>query len=435
MIRKILRNFSNADEEDCRRVKMEVFVARQPIFSANEEVFGYELLYRNNEENVFPNINGDQATADVIINSFLNIGIYELTNGKPCLINFTENLLQLRIPTYFRPSEIIVEILETVEPSNELVEICKELKQLGYKIALDDFVFNDQNPYSYQLLKYADIIKVDFIQTPNEMREQIETIAKTLKLKLVAEKVETREAFEEAKSRGYHYFQGYFFAKPTIVSTHDVPTYFLSYFEIIQNLSMTEPSIDIITELIERDVSLSYKLLKLINSPAFRPKHKINSIRQAVVLLGLIEIQKWIYVLAVRERTLEKQEMAKETIQLCLTRAKMCESIERYRKKTVPAAGYFITGMFSLMDSLIGVPMDEIVKNLPLQDDITGALKGESNPLKEVLDLVVAVEKAQWSVISEKCQSLHVPEKELFRIYAESLNWSNSLVSTEMPLN
>ncbi|MFE8702012.1 EAL and HDOD domain-containing protein [Cytobacillus sp. FJAT-54145] len=411
---------------------MEVYVARQPIFNISEEVFGYELLYRSNEENSFPNINGDQATADVIINSFLNIGIDELSNGKPCFINFTANLLQLRLPTYFRPREIIVEILESVEPNQELIEICKELKQLGYQIALDDFVFNDQNPYSYQLIKYADIIKVDFLHTPREMRETVETFAKTLKLKMVAEKVETREAFEEAKERGYHYFQGYFFAKPTVVSTHDVPTYFQSYFDIIHNLSMTEPSIDIISELIERDVSLSYKLLKLINSPAFRPKHKINSIRQAIVLLGLIEIQKWIYVLAVRENTTDKKELVKETINLCLTRAKMCESVQKLRKKTAVTAGYFMTGMFSLMDSIIGVPMEKLLQDLPLQDEIVEALKGNSNQFREVLDLVIAVERAEWCVISEKCQTLQIEEKDLFLLYADSISWTRDLILSEV---
>ncbi|MFE8695858.1 EAL and HDOD domain-containing protein [Cytobacillus sp. FJAT-53684] len=411
---------------------MEVFVARQPIFNVKEEVFGYELLYRSNQkENAFPEIDGDQATTELIINSFLNIGIDKLSSGKPCFINFTENLLKLRLPTYFRPREIVVEILETVEPSPELIEICKELKVLGYQIALDDFVLNELNPYTYDLLKYADIIKVDFLNTPIEMREKIEAIVRSLALELVAEKVETREGFEEAKRRGYHYFQGYFFAKPMIMSTHDVPAYFHSYYEMIQNLSMTEPSIDRITELIERDISLSYKLLKLINSPAYRPKQKINSIRQAVVLLGLIELQKWIYVLAVRESTIGKKVISQEMIQISLTRAKMCEEIEKIRFNQISSPSNFMTGMFSMVDTLLSVPMDVILQELPLDEEICEALVGKDNPLKKVLDLVLAVEKAEWTVISEKCRELNIDEKDLFKIYAESLNWANELVEVE----
>ncbi|UII54421.1 EAL domain-containing protein [Cytobacillus spongiae] len=410
---------------------MEVFVARQPIFNENEDVFAYELLYRSNQQNNFPNVNGDQATAEVIINSFLNIGIDELSNGRQCFINFTEKLLKLKLPTYFRPRDIVVEILETVEPSQELLDICKELKDLGYKIALDDYVFKEQNPYSYKLLKFADIIKVDFLFTPLEEREKVESLAKMLGLKLVAEKVETREDFEAAKSKGYHYFQGYFFSKPIIVSTHDVPTYFHSYYEVIHNLSMVEPSIDIIAGLIERDLSLSYKLLKLINSPAFRPKHKITNIRQAIVLLGLIEIQKWIYVLAVRESTLHKDEMSRETISICLTRAKMCEEIGQIMNQISPTTGYFLTGMFSMMDALMGIPMDEILRKLPLHEDICDALNGKANRIKEILDLVISIEKAKWDEISHRSQLLGLDEQELFNIYANSVSWTNKLLSKE----
>lgn len=414
---------------------MEVFVARQPIFNIKEEVFGYELLYRNNQEaNAFPNVDGDQATTELIINSFLNIGIDRLSNGKPCFINLTENLLRLGLPTYFRPLEIVVEILESVVPSEEIVQICKELKAQGYLIALDDFVLDEQNPYSKEMLKYTDFVKVDFIVTPIEMRDKIEFLCKTMNLKMVAEKVETREVFEEAKKRGYHFFQGYFFSKPTIMSTNDVPTYFHSYYEMIQNLSMTDPSIERITELIERDITLSYKLLKLINSPAYRPKQKINSIRQAVVLLGLIELQKWIYVLAVSESTIEKREVSQETILISLTRAKMCEELEKIRCNTTPSSSYFMTGLFSMMDSILSMPMEMILKDLPLKEEICEALTGKANSIKDVLDLVFAVEKAEWIVISEKCKVLNIDEKDLFKVYAESLNWSNDLVAMEESL-
>ncbi|MFY2154367.1 EAL and HDOD domain-containing protein [Cytobacillus firmus] len=414
---------------------MEVFVARQPIFNSKEEVFAYELLYRNNQVNAFPDIDEDQATAEVIINSFLNIGIDQLSEGKPCFINFTEKLLKLRVPAYFRPREIVVEILETVEPSAELVRICRDLKELGYQIALDDYVFNETNPFARQLLKYADIIKVDFLNTPKEMREKIEMLVNQLRIKTVAEKVETREEYEEAKSKGYDYFQGYFFEKPVIMSTHDVPAYFQSYYEMIQNLSKEEPSLDRIAELIERDISLSYKLLKLINSPAYRPKQKINSIRQAIVLLGLIELEKWIYVLAVRENIVKNSQMTEETIRLSMTRAKMCEEIDRHRNGKSVSSSYFMTGMFSLMDSLLNIPMNQILNELPLQDNICEALRGENNNLKEILDLAVAVEKAQWSRISEMCETLNVDEKTIFKIYSEALSWSSQLLNPEKITN
>lgn len=407
---------------------MEVFVAKQPIYNQSLEVFAYELLYRSSLENSFPEIDGDQATADVIINSYLNIGIDQLSDGKPCFINFTENLLQLRLPTYFTPREIVVEILESVEPTEEVIEICKELKHLGYKIALDDVALNEENPYSYQLFQYADIVKVDYLNTSREARRKIESTAKEFQLKLVAEKIESKEAFEEAKLSGYHYFQGFFLAKPVIVSTYDIPTYFFSHYENMEELAMTETSMDVITDLIEKDLSLSYKLLKLVNSPYNRHKQKVYSVRQAVMLLGLIEIKKWLYVLSVREKAKGKNNYTKDVMHLSLTRAKMCESIENLKNNRTAPSAYFTLGMFSLMDRLTGVPMEKIVQELPLHDDLSDALSGVQNPLKDVLDLVTAVERAQWGTISKKCRDLKIEEKEIFKIYAESLNWSTHLM-------
>lgn len=410
---------------------MEVFVAKQPIMNSNQEIFAYELLYRSSKENSFPNIDGDHATADVIINSYLNIGIEELSNGKLCFINFTEKLLQLRLPTYFGPREIVVEILESVRPTDEIIEICKELKEKGFQIALDDVVVNDNDPFSNPLFQYADFIKVDFLATSLEIRKKVESIARRLQIKMVAEKIETIEAYEDAKQSGYDYFQGYFFAKPTIVSTYDIPTYFYFNYDIIENLSMTEASIDTITEIIEKDPSLSYKLLKLVNTPFNRTNQKIYSIKQAVMLLGLIEIKKWLYILSVREKERVDCHQSKEDIHLSLTRAKMCESIEKLRKDRAANSAYFTLGMFSLVDKLVGVPMEEVIQDLPLHDELTDALSGIQNPLKDVLDLVTAVEKAEWGVISEKCRDLSIDEKDLFKIYAESLNWSNQLMESE----
>ncbi|WP_174733036.1 EAL and HDOD domain-containing protein [Mesobacillus harenae] len=410
---------------------MEVFVARQPIYDENEKIYGYELLYRNDQTNEYPDINGEQATADVIITSFLNIGIDKLSNGKPCFVNFTEKLLQLRLPTYFPPRDIVVELLETINPGPELLVICHELKSLGYKLALDDFVLDDLNPYSRKLLEVADLAKIDFLSTTRETRVKMEKVAKSLNVKLLAEKVETRQQLEEAKRAGYQYFQGYYFAKPVIVSSYDIPVSFQSYFEMIQMLSVTEPSIDALTELIERDLSLTFKLLKLINSPAYRPKSKIKSIRQAIVLLGLIEIQKWIYVLAVRESTGTKKMLSEEAVRLCLIRGKMCESVASMSAKPAPAASYFLTGMLSCMDTITGVPMDQILIDLPLQEDISEALKGKPNTYKETLDLALIAEKAEWSQINKRCKSMGFEAVDLFRAYGEAVNWSNRMLEKE----
>jgi len=410
---------------------MKVFVARQPIFNAVGDVIAYELLYRNSEINSFPMIDGDQATTDVIINSFINIGIEEVTNGKPCFINFTENLLEMGLPTYFSPKDVVVEILETVEPSEKLVSICMELSQLGYKIALDDFIFNNKNPYLYKLLDYIDIIKVDVQNTPLDMFSEIEELANVYNIQLLAEKVETSHHFNVFAEKGYSYFQGYFFSKPIIVSTHDIPLYFYTYIEILDQLSSPEPRIDMIAQFVERDISLSYKLLKLINSAAHRRTAKISSIKQAIVLLGLQEFQKWIYVLSVRDYQDQESGLSNEIIRISLVRAKMCEYIKELTNTTLPLTGFFMTGMFSLIDALLGVPMDEILSKLPLDNAISDALKGIQNDYKLALDLIVSIEKGEWSVVIEKCNALGIDEERVCTLYKQSLNWSNELLREE----
>jgi EAL and modified HD-GYP domain-containing signal transduction protein len=410
---------------------MDVFVARQPIFTSKEKIFGYELLYRNNLDNQFPNIDGEKATADVLINGFLNIGFENLAKGKPCFINFTEKLLQLRLPTYFNPNEIVVEILETVEPSFGLLEICKELKDLGYRIALDDFIFNDNNIYFYALLRYVDIIKVDFRNTTIQMRQKMEQFAKNAKIQLLAEKIETWEEFNQAIIYGYDYFQGYFFSEPMIVATKDVPHYFYSYHQIVRTLTEPEPNVEKISKLIEQDLSLSYKLLKLINSPDYHLKQKIKSIHQAVVLLGFNEINKWMSVLAVRGTTKLNNEFVREMISISLTRAKTCESIALQIKDTRPESEYFIVGLYSLMDTILNMPMKKVLNTLPFHEEICDALLGKENNLSRILRLCIEVEKGNWKNVKESCSSLEIKEQLVFSSYQEALKWSQHIMQIE----
>ncbi|MEH7255458.1 HDOD domain-containing protein [Neobacillus niacini] len=407
---------------------MEVFVARQPIFTRKKEIFAYELLYRNSQNNSFPDINGDMATTDVIINSYLNIGINELSDGKPCFINFTEKLLQSGVPTFFKPDEIVVEILETVEIGIELVNICKELKGKGYQIALDDFILNNNNKHFFSLIKYIDIIKVDFRNTTDEIRHVIESVSLKYNIKLLAEKIETIEEFESAVGKGYVYFQGYLFSKPAIVSTRDVPEYLQNHFPIIQLLSNDDPDLNEITWLIEQDLSLSYKLLKLVNSPAFRAINKINSIKQAVVRLGVKELKKWLYLLSIRGNVSDNSEWTREILNKSLTRAKMCESIAKHKSQQKESSSYFLTGLFSLMDILLGLDMDHILKLMPLAANICEALKGKSNQLNEVLDLCITIEIGDWQDFDYWCERLKIEDRFALSLYNDAFKWSKSIM-------
>ena len=401
---------------------MNVFVARQPIFNRGEQSVAYELLYRKSEVNSYTHIDGDEATADVIINGFFNIGVEELSEGKKCFINFTENLLNLKLPTYFEPESIVVEILEDIPINKELVSICQELKELGYTIALDDFAIQESYELLPELLKYIDIIKIDFLQTSLYDRRRMITRYKSHQVSFLAEKVETREEFELALKDGFDLFQGYFFSKPDVLSTQDIPAYFQTHYQISEELSKQEPNINDIASKIEQDVALSYKLLRLINTAVFFTRNKINSIKHALVFIGLKEFKKWIYVLTIKQIDHEKNTGQEEVIKLSLIRAHLCEQLSQKIGKN-DSSPYLLAGMFSLIDNLLHCSIDDALQKLPLSDEIKDAINGKNNEIGKVLNWTIQIEKCNWDLTE-----LPLTESEVSECYRNAIQWSNLLL-------
>lgn len=409
---------------------MEVFIGRQPIFNTQEQVYAYELLYRNgNEKNKFPEVDSDLATVDVIINSFFSIGFEELTNGNPCFINFTENLLMSGIFDHLNPSQVVIEILEDVPITKKLIHRMKELKSKGYRIALDDFVLRDDVKYYKELFTYTDIIKVDFLFSTNEQRKQIENRVKKefTHIALLAEKVETRAQYLEAVEKGYKLFQGYFFMQPQIVRGKEIPANLLQYYRVIALLRAEEPDIDHIAEGIEHDVALSFKLMQLINSSTKRPKSKIRSIKQAILHLGLEDLKKWIYILTFREsQKYHPGGTFNELMKASLCRAKMCELLAKYNHMN-NTSEYFLIGMFSLIDALLQRPLDSILVQLPLSDEVTETLCGDKTAMQPYLQLVIALERTDIETISIISDELEIYANDLLEISKASNKWADTI--------
>ncbi|RXJ02608.1 EAL domain-containing protein [Anaerobacillus alkaliphilus] len=395
---------------------MDIFVARQPILTKEEEIIGYELLYRNSRQNSFTEIDGDVATTDLLVNSFLGIGNEKLSKGKKLFINFTRNLLLKRVPSLFSPEKIIIEILEDVEGDEEVIEAVSEFKALGYTIALDDFLLKDLNK---NLLPYADIIKVDFLSTSKKQREAIEKIAKFYNATLLAEKIETRADFEAALHEGYTYFQGYFFSKPVIVSAADIPFTSFGYLRILNELNEVEPDIDKITSFIEYDLSLSFKILKFVNTTS---TVKITSIKQAIMILGLNELFRWLTIISLKEQQ-PKTAVAEEILLQSLIRGKFAELFGMKHLGLQRKAECFMVGMFSLLDTILQRPMEKILETLPLSEAVKNALVKDESELAIILDITEAVEQANW----EKLNSFGFLATELSSCYETALNWTNDI--------
>ncbi|WP_163099231.1 EAL and HDOD domain-containing protein [Peribacillus alkalitolerans] len=407
---------------------MDVFVGRQPIFNDKLELFGYELLSRSGNENKYLEFNGDQATLDVLVNSFMIIGIEKLANRKKCFVNFTENLILDDLPTYFNKDIIVVELLEDIKPTPKVLEACARLKSLGYTIALDDFVLREENA---ALLEYADIIKIDFLNTDLRKVEEILKAIDHREIKLLAEKVENREDYEQALSFGFHLFQGYFFSKPVIINTKDVSSIGTQqYSQLLNKIDQPDPNINEIVKLVENDFALTYRLLKIVNSTAYHMRNRINSVKQAIIILGLNELRKWVVVLAFANKITRKNC---EVIKISLCRAKFSESIAKIKK--TPSSEYFLLGLFSLIDTILERPMEDILVELPLTSPIKEALLGNSNDLSVVLQLISSLERGNMVETSEASKLLNLEEKVIYQFYLDAIEWSDSLLNSIYYLN
>ncbi|MFP7232721.1 cyclic di-GMP phosphodiesterase [Bacillus subtilis] len=409
---------------------MRVFVARQPIFNRKEQVVAYELLYRESEENVYSAKDGDQATTDLVINSFLNIGIEKLTEGKRCFVNFTESLMFSNLPTSFNPKQLVIEILEDIPITPALISRCKELKKMGYMLALDDFyAINPQNEDLLEkLMSYIDILKIDFLKTTRMERRKILQTYGCSGLIFLAEKVETRKEYKQAAQDGFQLFQGYFFSEPRIISGHDLSTHFYSYYELLNELSKEQPNIKRVTEYIERDLSLSYQILKFLNSSHSRLSQKIESIQQAIMLLGFNEIKRWIYILSFKDLSRKGNSSKHEIIKISLMRAKLCELLARKTARPQPAS-YMLIGMFSLIDTLLHREIEEIIQELPLIDEVGQALLGHQNDYYQMLELVKLIESNNWDTCTELGKELD--KEEAYECYLEALEWCHKLMDAK----
>lgn len=399
---------------------MDVYIARQPIFDRNMNVFGYELLYRGSMNNFYEGTDDNKATAEIINNAFLTMDINELTDEKKAFIKFSQKMLIEEIPLLLPADSVVVEVLDGVEINEDLIEACKKLRESGYIIALDGFVINE----SYlPLMEIAHIVKIEFSAVNYVKQRQLIKQYKN-KIKFLAEKVETREEYQLAIDMGYDYFQGYFFSKPVIIIGKEIESLNINLIKVMSVLNKNEPEYQQIAEIIETDLGLSYKLLKLANSAFFGSKNKIHSIKQALVQLGTVEIKKWIYLMMLKDIQIIEN---KELIKTCFIRAKFMELLAIETGKDAVKSEYFMTGMFSAIDVLLNKDMKIILDELVLTDNVKEALLGADNEIKKVLDIVINHELLKLNNFKIEKKSLGITRERFMSLYVKALMWVRKL--------
>lgn len=395
----------------------------------DENIYGYELLYRDGKENAFPNIDSDEATIELLLNTFVSIGSEEIIGKHLSFINFTGKLLGEDIFDSLDPARVVIEILEDVAITPALLTRLGELKEQGFRLALDDFILQEQYNVHSRIFELIDYIKIDFMETDEVERARIEKfIIKYSNIKLLAEKVETKDDFHKARVSGYTLFQGYFFAKPEVIGGFDIPPKPTFHLRIIDLLNGEDPDIEEIATLIKQDISLSYKLLRVINSPGVGIVRKISSIRQAIVLLGLKEMKNWMHVLALSELGDGKSGgRIQALIDYSLTRAKMCELLAKEKGKQ-NADEYFLVGLFSLMDVILKQEWQDILELIPLSDNVVNTLIGETTEITPYLKLTEAIERFDTERLDVLTKTLEIDQGMLGNYSQKANLWGQAFV-------
>lgn len=407
---------------------MFAFVARQPILDTDKEVFAYELLFRNGNKNCYPNEAKQQALA-INFSSIKEstLGLDDISCQKPAFINFEHETLMTGLPASMDPQTVVVEVDENEAPHATLIDACKNIRNMGFQIAIDDphleSNFND-------FLPYVDIVKVDITkQDQIQIAQKIPSL-KNANVRLVAEQVESQQDFLNCRDLGFDYFQGYFFSKPENITHKAIPASKLSLVELIGESSNITFDIDRINAIIERDAALSYMLLRFINNPMVNKRYKITSLKHALTYMGEVEIKKFIALLALANLSDDKPS---ELLHLSLVRAKFCDLVaqEKHIGDNPPTS--FMVGLFSLLDALMDQNMQEVVTQMPIVDEVKFALCGGQNDYALYLMLVRAFESATWLKVKKIADLLELDQKRLHGLFNQSILWGNGVRQSISP--
>ena len=403
---------------------MDVFVARQPIFNRDKEIVAYELLYRNSLKNFFdPSVSSSKATSILITNSHINIGMDNLVEDKYAFINFDSTLINNDIPSLLNKDSVVIEVLEDVKPDRVFLSNLLALKKQGYKLALDDFTLD----YPYQnTIPLYDIIKVDFMLAGLDGAKKIMDKYKNGKRKFLAEKIETVSEFNTALDMGYDYFQGFFFSKPEIIQGKAATSINMQFLKLKEEINKNEVNFNNISKIIESDIGLSYKLLRLVNS--FSLNSQVSSIRHALAILGVKEIEKWLNFIMISDFVADG---ADEVVRLSIIRSRFAELIAEHSNQPQMKYQASLVGLFSMIDVVMGKPFDKIFKEIPMSQNVKDAITNKpTSPLYDMFQVVLSYEKADWDTLDNYTSKLLLNSSEIPDLYFESVSWANKYVFT-----
>ncbi|MCD9463592.1 histidine kinase [Photobacterium phosphoreum] len=397
---------------------MFAYVARQPIFNRRQQTIGHELLFRDGECNAFPAIDANEATCRLVLENYMAIGDDLAYKGQRNFINFPHSCLVNLIPLLLPKNKVVIEILETCTPDDELFLAIKHLHHKGYIIALDDFEYDVR---WHRFFRFVHIIKLDLLMLGLNNACDFVRNNRHMKVKFLAEKVETYDDFQVSLAAGFDLFQGYYFSRPELLKRRKVAPSELTTIQLLQAVSAEPVNFTNIEMIISSDVSLSYLLLRYVNQTNQRLVEPISSFHQALVYLGEEKLRMFVGVVATAHAALDKP---KALYALSLQRAKMCEILVDYSPLEILSQQAFLAGMFSLLDALLDSSLAELLGLLKLQPNIQAALLHRQGELGQVLNLVDAFDKADWRQVARECCRLGLSEQQVQDSYLQAIAWA-----------
>lgn len=396
------------------------FVARQPIYDGRGSLFAYELLFRSGTENAFGDSDSDEASTNVIQNSLRGVGLEALTGNHRAFINVTRQVLIDGLFHELPPARTVVELLETVEADDEVLAACARLKEAGYMFALDDFVLR---PSLEPLLAYADFIKVDFLATTaTERRQWLKRLAR-YPVRLLAEKIETRELFNQASAEGFTYFQGFYFQRPEMFSAGVIPPFKLNALRIIRDLNGETFDMERVEAIVRQESALADRLLADLNAMPSSLRAPVRHVRQARALLGEASFRRWASLVALASLG---DDRPPEFVATCLVRGRFCEILAQ-KMGLERANAFFLTGVLSACDALVGRPLAEILAEMELSPDQTDALLERPGRGGDILRLVTSYERGDWAEVSRCALQLGTPEDRVPALFRQAVEWTNRM--------
>ena len=394
------------------------YLARQPILDRNEKLFGYELLYRAAPEGA-GGWDGDRATRIMLDNTVL-FGLSRLTGGLPAFLNCTLEALTGSLLHVAPSSMTVLEVLESLTPTPELADACRRLKARGFRIALDDFVWS---PAMTPLIELADYIKVDFLLTGLAERRKMLTRLRGSRATLLAEKVETREEYEQACTEGFTLFQGYYFCRPELIRRREIPPNSAIQLELLKELQNQPIDLQAVTRLVERDTAIAYRLLRLVNSPALAMRREVRSVQSALIAVGE-NIFRQMATLAIASEL--NAGRPAEILRMALVRARFCELSARLTWRDTTEQ--YLLGLLSLLPAMMQVPMEEAIGPLPLRNEIRAALLGQSNEDRCLLSWMEASQQGDWATCDRVAAKNSLAEDQLQSCAAEATEWADRIL-------